>query len=57
MLEDAKRGRITELITMYQDDSGDYGHAFSGSSDLIKSLGMLERMKDIVNSRLNGLTE
>jgi hypothetical protein len=57
MLEDAKIGKITELITMYQDDKGDYGHAFSGSENLIESLGMLERMKHMVNLRLNNLLE
>ena len=57
MLEDAKLGKITELIAMYRDDNGDYGHAFSGAENLIESLGMLERMKHIVNLRLNDLTE
>lgn len=44
LLEDAKKGDITEFMMVYKMKNGNFAHCWTGTEDLIKLVGHLSRM-------------
>jgi hypothetical protein len=45
LLEEAKEGKITELICTAKCSDGSYDHSWSGCENLMELVGILERQK------------
>lgn len=52
LLEQAKRGELQQLYAVYQYEGGNFGHAWTGSDNVIELVGWLELMKSIQVSRM-----
>mgnify|MGYP001565764407 FL=1 len=53
LLRDAKQGKITDLVCSYASGVNEYSLTYTGTDDLIRLVGHLEKMKWRMLERMN----